>query len=90
MIYECHITVDVQHAAVATAIAEGQHWKTSEIARDPVLGNKNFFYLTTHDADFPTMWERMVEASDTLQLRGVEVLRSKIELIIYDSRATKG
>lgn len=86
MLYECHITVDVKDASSARDVATNMHWKTSEIARDPVLGDKNFFYLTTHTNDFPKMWEKMTIASKCLKEMGVKVIREKIELIIHDTK----
>lgn len=86
MLYECHITVSTEHAEIATMVAKDFHWKTSEIARDPVLGDKNFFYLTTHTNDFPQMWEKMNRASAQLKLMDVPVIREKIELIIHDTK----
>lgn len=87
MNYECHITVDTKHAALATAVANRLHWKTSEIARDPVLGDKNFFYLTSHATDFQIMFSRMNGCAAALRDGGVPVLREKIELIIHDTKA---
>lgn len=86
MIYECHITVSTDDAEAATTVAKELHWKTSEIARDPILGDKNFFYLTTHTNDFPLMWERMNSAANQLRSMNVKVIREKIELIIHDTK----
>jgi hypothetical protein len=88
MNYECHITVDTVYAEAATIIAQDLHWKTSEIARDPVLGNKNFFYLTTHSSKAPVIFARMEEACNVLEAAGVPVIRQKIELIIHDTKET--
>lgn len=86
MNYECHVTVSTEHAEKAARVAEAFHWKTSEIARDPVLGDKNFYYLTTHDADIRRMFSRMDLCRQQLEARGVPVLREKIELIIHDTK----
>jgi len=86
MLYECHITVSTEYAETASSIARELHWKTSEIARDPVLGDKNFFYLTTHTNDFPQMWTKMNTATARLQELSVPVIREKIELIIHDTK----
>lgn len=87
MLYECHITLSVDYAEKATEVAKELHWKTSEIARDPVLGNATYFYLTTHTNDFPQMWERMKRATTLLEDMKVPVIREKIELIIHDTKA---
>jgi hypothetical protein len=86
MLYECHITLSVDDAEKATHVAKEFHWKTSEIARDPVLGNATYFYLTTHTNDFPQMWEKMKTATAALEGFGVNVIREKIELIIHDTK----
>lgn len=89
MIYECHITCKQEDAATATEAASLDGWKTSEIARDPTLGNKTFFYLTCHDRDVENMFVRMRRMAATLRRMNVEVLREKIELIIYDTKCQK-
>lgn len=86
MNFECHITVSTDHAEMATHIAERLHWKTSEIARDPVLGDKNYFYLTTHDSDMGRMLARMGTVTNALGMVGIPVIREKIELIIHDTK----
>lgn len=86
MNYECHITVHVRDAEVATAIAKELHWKTSQIDGDPVLGDRPYFYLTTHSSDVEQMFIRMRAASAALQKRKVHVIREKVELIIYDTK----
>ena len=86
MIYECHITCHQADAAKATEVAEFGGWKTSEITRDPTLGNKTFFYLTTHDRDVVRIHQRMYQCSAALKAVGIEVLREKIELIVYDTK----
>lgn len=84
--FECHITVSTDDANAATIIANDQHWKTSEIARDPVLGDKNFFYLTTHTKDYGIMWDKMRKTVDMLLAANVPVIREKIELIVHDTK----
>lgn len=83
---ECHITVSTEHAGVAAQVATTLHWKTSEIARDPVLGNKNFYYLTTHDTELMSMVDRMDRCVEVLRQADVPVIREKIEVIIHDKR----
>lgn len=86
MIYECHITVDRNDGPAAEDVAKRLHWKYSQIDGDPVLGKKVFAYLTTHDTDVLRMHQRMVMASGDLKAIGVEVVREKIELIVYDTK----
>lgn len=84
--FECHITTRTSFAETATAIANDLHWKTSEIARDPVLGNDTYFYLTTHDNDKQRMLTRMNECANRMREAGIEVVREKIEEIIHDTK----
>ena len=86
MLFECHITVSTEHAEHATAVAKAHHWKTSEIARDPVLGDKNFYYLTTHTKEYNEMWTRLRTTVHALEGLDVPILREKIELIMYDTK----
>lgn len=84
--FECHITVSTDDAEAATTIAKELHWKTSEIARDPVLGDKNFFYLTTHTKGYPEMWDRLRFCVAQLEAMAVPIIREKIEMIIHDTK----
>lgn len=84
--FECHITVSTDDANSANIVAKEYHWKTSEIARDPVLGDKNFFYLTTHTKDYGSMWSKLRIAVDELEKMHVPVIREKIELIVHDTK----
>lgn len=85
MIFECHITVPTEFADLATEAGKPD-WKTSEIARDPLLGDKNFFYLTAHGTDYVALFMRMQAMTAVLAECGVPVLREKIELIMYDTK----
>jgi hypothetical protein len=86
MNYECHITLALKDAESSAKVAEALHWKTSEIARDPVLGKDSYFYLTTHSQTIQVMLGRMNAATLALRRAGVHVIREKIELIIHDIR----
>lgn len=86
MNYECHITCHQSAAEIATKVAKALHWKTSEIARDPVLGQATYFYLTSHGATYDQLFERMETAALALRAEGVEVVREKIEHIVYDTK----
>lgn len=86
MNYECHITVERQDGPVAAGVATALHWKYSQIDGDPVLGKKVYAYLTTHDSDLLRMRDRMTTAVSALRDQGVDVVREKIELIVYDTK----
>jgi hypothetical protein len=86
MIYECHITCDQKDAEEASRVATWHGWKTSEIARDPTLGNDTYFYLTSHSTDLIVLHKHMDYMARFLADAGVRVLRKKIELIVYDTK----
>lgn len=87
-LYELHITVNVADEGVAEAVAKKEHWKTSKIMGDPVLGHKPFFYLTTYVRSFTEGAAKETLASGVFALRqaGIAVIREKIEHIIHDVR----
>lgn len=84
--FECHITGRVKDAEVLELIARAEHWKTSEIKRDPVLGDDSYFYLTSHDTDLNRMMGRMNAVTAAMHNTSCEVVREKIEVIIYDTK----
>jgi putative NIF3 family GTP cyclohydrolase 1 type 2 len=86
LLYEIHLTVDTAHAERATWVANAFHWKTSEIARDPVLGNKNYFYLTKYSVTLESALSEIQEATAALKLHGVPLIREKVEHIVHDVR----
>jgi hypothetical protein len=91
MTYEVHITCDVRDRAIVDRVSEiYSWWKTSEIARDIVLGEKTYMYLTSHYREKSVAFERLAEAVDLLKRLGCLVVREKIELIIYDTKVKNG
>ena len=87
MIFECHVTCGLLHKKQCEPIAAELHWKTSQIERDPVLGNATYFYFTTYDADYVILFNKMRYLSMVLTRHLIPVIREKIELIMYDSKA---
>lgn len=85
-LYECHITCSRDDAGKVQAVAKHVGWKFSQIDGDPVLGKEVFCYLTTHDDQYVTMYNRMEKAVACLQAVSVHVVRKKIELTIYDTK----
>lgn len=86
MLHECHITTTVEHAPKIEVLAAARGWKTSEIKRDPILGDQSYFYLTKHDTDYYTLANEMRAMSRAVIERGAPVLRQKIEGIIFDTK----
>lgn len=90
MNYECHITIAVKDAEKACKLLQAFNWKTSEIKRDPILGDGSHFYFTRHDQSHGKIETHMRLAANTLRYAGIEVLREKIELIVYDTKTGVG
>jgi hypothetical protein len=90
MNFECHITTTVASAEKAEVVASELGWKTSEIRRDPVLGDASHFYLTMHGSVYTRVHDAMRLAATNLRNSGCVVLREKIELIMYDTKTGVG
>ena len=88
--YECHVTLHNPNKEICELIAKDFKWKTSEIERDPVLGNDTFFYFTSHSKNFVALMEEMQELENQLTIAEQTVIRKKIELIIYDTKTGIG
>lgn len=86
MSYECHITLRAADATVGAEVARFLNWKTSEIARDPLLGDDTFFYLTQHHPTVEPLMGSMQRAVGDLVGEGVLPLRIKIEHIVFDTK----
>lgn len=84
--YEIHITTTLRHAVTAQVLADMYKWKTSQIERDPLLGDSTFFYLTQHANEEVNARGLCAGMSQALADKGVEVLRQKIEHIVFDTK----
>lgn len=85
--FECHITMRGERNEVEEAVRRvGFGWTFSCIDSDPVLGDEVFCYATNH---YPTESIAITETScakrDLLGL-GMNVVRAKVELIVFDER----
>lgn len=87
--FECHITCRVKDQERIDLIAKNWHWKTSEIKRDPVLGDDSYYYLTTRHNNLVQMYDRMCHMANTLKAKDIEVVREKIEVIVHDTKVKK-
>ena len=92
--YECHVTVqpDEQCPTRKTNIkrlVEQVNWTFSSIDGDPDFGAGIKCYATFHFHK-TTKQERIIEKmealADQLKSHGHKVLRTKIELVVYDNR----
>jgi hypothetical protein len=92
MNYECHITVKREYGPVAAGVAADPicPWSYSQIDGDPVLGKQAFAYLTKHDTNYIRLYSSMKSTVGALSQQGVEVVREKIELIMYDTKTGVG
>lgn len=82
--FECHVTTQVAYANLIDFLPEG--WETSEIKRDPALGDKSYFYLTRHHVNEDELQDLMQDMVRELYQRRIPVLRAKIKHITYDVR----
>lgn len=86
MKFEAHITIALKDAAKGEEKAQLFGWKTSQIARDIILGDDTYFYLTSHSDDLSSIMEDMKFVAKSLASEGVKVVRQKIEAILFDTK----
>ena len=90
--YEAHITLLSNNPAYVEVKVKSQNWKFSKIDGDPVLGDGIKCYATKH---FPSrntpevMIAELHRVATILNGPNSEVIRRKIELVIYDDRSSK-
>jgi hypothetical protein len=88
--YECHITMRGNPKDIKPLV-ESFNWKFSAIDGDPVLGNGVLCYATRH---YNARWQkqsiidemRIVAAQLSQKAPVEEVLREKVELVVYDTK----
>lgn len=89
--YECHITI-LGDKEIAMPIVMAIGWTFSCIDGDPDLGKGVKCYATKHfnrRLSSHTVKSILVTASEYLRLFNINVIREKIELVIYDNRIKK-
>lgn len=83
--FEAHITCPrVTSAVVKTFAVQG--WVFSAIDGDPVMGKRPYCYLTAYDTNGVNLRDSVESMASALRMCGVEVLREKVEEIIYDTK----
>ncbi len=97
--YECHITFFAfgPQPELPAFLEKNTGWKYSQIDGDPVLGPGVKCYLTKHypaatdtshqAAESDRIIGLMGKAADYVRECGMDVLRQKIELVIYDTKS---
>ncbi len=96
MNFECHITIEIpadqqQHWIIEglKARVEAVGWSWSCIDGDPQLGERRRGYATHYYPDQDTAIEMTKAVGGVLAGKGMNVVRMKVEEVIYDSRSEK-
>lgn len=97
MYYECHITLALTPKDMRQAVESFNGWSYSAINGDPDLGDTLLCYATRRASagcDLMKVVEVMGQVAAGLELCGGVVLRQKVELVVFDTKAltsaTKG
>lgn len=86
--YECHITMQGNNKELKSFLAN-YGWKYSAIAGDPVLGGNLYYYATKHFASIDSeqdVVDKTKAMSEILRKSDYDVVRHKVEYIVFDSR----
>lgn len=89
--YECHITMRGDPKQIEPLV-KATGWKFSAIDGDPVLGKGVLCYATSHfkgSRDTADVVIAMGVVADELVAQGAEVIRQKVELVVYDTKSPK-
>ena len=84
--FEAHITLPIERAFLAQKAAAATGWKYSAIDGEAMLESKPYCYLTNYDPDGPTLLAKMDVLCRSLEGLGVNILRRKVERIVFDSK----
>lgn len=84
--FESHLTMHVNDGRIVEEIGHGLGWKYSQIEGDALMGPKPYCYLTGYDPDGKALLARANDLKRQIEANGVEVLRVKIEEIVYDTK----
>tara|TARA_R110000822_G_scaffold8487_10_gene33329 strand:- start:50 stop:355 length:306 start_codon:yes stop_codon:yes gene_type:complete len=88
--YECHVTFMANSFDNPTSMGPtGMGWKFSQIDGDPVLGAgvKSYFTRQFRESlQLDSVKAEVDQVAEVLIAEGYEVLRRKVELVVYDSK----
>jgi len=88
--YECHVTFMALPDSDSTSMGPtGMGWKFSQIDGDPVLGAgvKSYFTRQFRESlQLDSVKAEVDQVAEVLIAEGYEVLRRKVELVVYDSK----
>lgn len=90
MYYECHITMKGDPEKIEAAVKDSD-WIFSKIDGDPVLGEGVKCYATKMFSEARHSADEVIAITNALALRlrtqfRLNVLRAKVELVIYDTK----
>ena len=88
--YECHITMEMENKGLAERAVKATGWSFSAIDGDPILGKGVKCYATKHFPERKPEEEVLKELNavgNELADHGINVVRRKIELVLYDTRS---
>jgi hypothetical protein len=84
--FESHITCRREQRDSVERVGLARGWKGSAIDPDPIMGDKPYCYLTAYDSDVDRLKVQMEATAEALLREGLDVLRCKIERIVYDTK----
>jgi len=85
--FEVHITMKGNRIACEKAVKQvGNGWTFSCIDGDPLLGKDVFCYATNHYTTKEVAFAELDSEVRELLRRGMPVVRTKIESVIFDKR----
>lgn len=84
--YEAHVTCPREASDEVRKVGELTGWKFSAFDADPIMGDKPFCYLTSYSQDVYRLRAESDALARLLAQHGVQVLREKIERIVFDTK----